>query len=1324
MSYFEDNIKRILAKNETYENIGYHLAKLLADSFLDLYEIKQEADPELANCFKNEITNLIRSYKVEDYQKIFNDKIHLKNFIKDLAYLLNNSAKLSALLKHRTNKYIQQLDSSKKRVVQEKIEKKINLPFYCQESIEIIEKKLQHETEVKKTLLNLKEFKYKDDKEFVLSLAEILNLEQDTKSLEIQLVNLNSSLEALILMRVDLDNLKNISQDKWEKYLGLNIKKEQTLKLSILINDYYKDKELEFINEYQNITTLAKNKEIDHLDFADEENLEKLRGLINYGNVELAVNSFLSNSGKTQRRKFSNSSQQPTPFSHQLRNDGSEEGDGKKRGSYLSDSEIKKHIDQQIKNPEFVAHWQNLSIGEQQNIWDDLKRRNYNVLPPVTSEFDKKSGIEYLEMPPDDIFYRYLREIDNESKLIDPKTKENKNLISHFNEKEKQTLIQNLPEDAKQRLKEKTNIDFDNTSLKDIENALGYLEPSEVAKAIKQNIFNQEKHKLINEDQDSSSTKLNQPIQHSTRNFTPGTSPQNSQPQKGTKDSKPGSYDYTGPVGQISEKRSFHDQNIETSWNNFSDQERREVYQYARIGVNAGEENSIDGISMGNLTPTDVRAYQNHKKEIAKIKQSKVRNLSNQQIKELSQKLNISPNELKSENGAKKVSLEAINQLSTKNKEQNISKSVINKTVSIKNFNSLSKKQKKLLITKKKQEQEQSIKELKKELSQNENLSETEINVVIEQAQKKFNTNFAPQLQTKTPDVANLENDNTGVAIATGASINSNGKSPNFLQRIKQKAGNSKFLKKFKEKSVKKLEQKATGTAIKAATSGIPGLNVATAGLTAFQALFDKEKREELKKTMQIIAGIGAAIVAALMALFAMIGAVITGAVIGAIIGGILGSFFGPGGTIIGASIGGTVGGASGFFWDKIKLGFHNMIGSAGNFFSSLWGNVAGFFKSWFSTPVVQAVGAGGAAASIAMGSNIATQGAVNIARGGNPVSKDTETSSLINGKYFDFGNNSFKFNKYLIGQIEHKVVEASEDSSLITYSIKLEKRNNKDDFQIKIKNATFVNHFNCSKEEDFCPKPKDLTSEITKQLNNNLINSKKIFNIKVPIRKLNNSEITAQFNIDFDVLEEKESTNESAIVEATQEGKTKIIDLSIIENNIKEASKSGEVKIIENEKLKLSNTICLGNCIFENKFCWPTSGTITQLPFGGFSHQTSDAYDVANGVGEPIFSPNLGQVRYFLGSSCGNGAYLTMSNGEKFLFCHMLKRQTGVKDIQQGDLIGLMGSTGWSTGSHLHYEIRPGGPSLIKSNMTKYLPEESKYPRVGQKIKTCFFNR
>ncbi len=58
-------------------------------------------------------------------------------------------------------------------------------------------------------------------------------------------------------------------------------------------------------------------------------------------------------------------------------------------------------------------------------------------------------------------------------------------------------------------------------------------------------------------------------------------------------------------------------------------------------------------------------------------------------------------------------------------------------------------------------------------------------------------------------------------------------------------------------------------------------------------------------------------------------------------------------------------------------------------------------------------------------------------------------------------------------------------------------------------------------------------------------------------------------------------------------------------------------------------------------------------------------------------------------------GEYVLMRHSEQLetYFCHLSEIYvTEGSVIRQGETVGLVGSTGWSTGPHLHFEVRIGG--------------------------------
>lgn len=107
--------------------------------------------------------------------------------------------------------------------------------------------------------------------------------------------------------------------------------------------------------------------------------------------------------------------------------------------------------------------------------------------------------------------------------------------------------------------------------------------------------------------------------------------------------------------------------------------------------------------------------------------------------------------------------------------------------------------------------------------------------------------------------------------------------------------------------------------------------------------------------------------------------------------------------------------------------------------------------------------------------------------------------------------------------------------------------------------------------------------------------------------------------------------------------------------------------------------------------FVWPAAGRITQGYF--FYHR---AIDIANKAGGPTLAADSGTVvtaGWPDSSGYGNRILIDHGNGYQTLYAHLNLIQVAVgQRVNRGDVIGQMGSTGRSTGTHLHFEIRKGG--------------------------------
>jgi murein DD-endopeptidase MepM/ murein hydrolase activator NlpD len=87
---------------------------------------------------------------------------------------------------------------------------------------------------------------------------------------------------------------------------------------------------------------------------------------------------------------------------------------------------------------------------------------------------------------------------------------------------------------------------------------------------------------------------------------------------------------------------------------------------------------------------------------------------------------------------------------------------------------------------------------------------------------------------------------------------------------------------------------------------------------------------------------------------------------------------------------------------------------------------------------------------------------------------------------------------------------------------------------------------------------------------------------------------------------------------------------------------------------------------------------------------------DWATGYGTPIFAAGNGVVEK-IGWEGGYGKYIRLkhNNGYETAYGHMSAFARGMavgKHVHQGQVIGFVGSTGMSTGAHVHYEILVNG--------------------------------
>ncbi|HEX8143686.1 MAG TPA: M23 family metallopeptidase [Pyrinomonadaceae bacterium] len=124
----------------------------------------------------------------------------------------------------------------------------------------------------------------------------------------------------------------------------------------------------------------------------------------------------------------------------------------------------------------------------------------------------------------------------------------------------------------------------------------------------------------------------------------------------------------------------------------------------------------------------------------------------------------------------------------------------------------------------------------------------------------------------------------------------------------------------------------------------------------------------------------------------------------------------------------------------------------------------------------------------------------------------------------------------------------------------------------------------------------------------------------------------------------------------------------------------------------------------------WPVSGITTgnfgvrSNPFGGMSSEFHKGQDISAPIGTVVMATADGVV-VTAGWQRGYGrvVYVDHGNGISTRYGHLSRIDVAVgQTIKRGEQLGLVGSSGRSTGPHLHYEVRING---APANPGEYLP-------------------
>lgn len=172
---------------------------------------------------------------------------------------------------------------------------------------------------------------------------------------------------------------------------------------------------------------------------------------------------------------------------------------------------------------------------------------------------------------------------------------------------------------------------------------------------------------------------------------------------------------------------------------------------------------------------------------------------------------------------------------------------------------------------------------------------------------------------------------------------------------------------------------------------------------------------------------------------------------------------------------------------------------------------------------------------------------------------------------------------------------------------------------------------------------------------------------------------------------------NKKEVLENLNNTDTGSIDMESLKQQIKSTMESvGEIKDYLSQQKDIYMSTPRG---------WPVAGHITS-PFGSREHPLSGGVEFHSGIdiaaepGLPVKATADGIVS-FAGWSGGNGNLVVIEHGMGYSSFYGHNRQVNVKigqKVKRGDIISNIGSTGSSTGPHVHYEVwhdgRPMNPN------------------------------
>ena len=94
----------------------------------------------------------------------------------------------------------------------------------------------------------------------------------------------------------------------------------------------------------------------------------------------------------------------------------------------------------------------------------------------------------------------------------------------------------------------------------------------------------------------------------------------------------------------------------------------------------------------------------------------------------------------------------------------------------------------------------------------------------------------------------------------------------------------------------------------------------------------------------------------------------------------------------------------------------------------------------------------------------------------------------------------------------------------------------------------------------------------------------------------------------------------------------------------------------------------------------------------GGRRHE---GVDMISPKGTTLVAVADGEARFSQNALGGNSVSLSADDGTRYYYAHLSAYEGSSRRVSAGDVIGYVGSTGWSTGCHLHFTVLKDGVAV-----------------------------